>query len=87
MIEPDVSDELLRMKKLVLSILHDAQESMQDARAYVPVNGTLAETEARAIAHALTQAKGNREKAAKMLGIGERTIYRKIKKYGIHYRK
>jgi two-component system response regulator HydG len=26
---------------------------------------------------------GNREEAAKMLGIGERTLYRKIKEYGL----
>jgi len=29
----------------------------------------------------LSKAKGNREKAAKILGIGERTLYRKIKEY------
>ena len=26
---------------------------------------------------------GNREQAAKILGIGERTLYRKIKEYGM----
>jgi len=26
---------------------------------------------------------GNREEAAKMLGIGERTLYRKIKEFGL----
>jgi two-component system, NtrC family, response regulator HydG len=26
---------------------------------------------------------GNREKAAKVLGIGERTLYRKLKEYGL----
>jgi two-component system response regulator HydG len=26
---------------------------------------------------------GNREEAASMLGIGERTLYRKIKEYGL----
>ncbi len=36
------------------------------------------------IAEALTLARGNREEAAKMLGIGERTLYRKIKDYGLN---
>ena len=31
----------------------------------------------------LQQTGGNRESAAEMLGIGERTLYRKIKEYGL----
>jgi len=33
------------------------------------------------IAETLKVTVGNREEAAKMLGIGERTLYRKIKQY------
>ena len=33
--------------------------------------------------NALAFTKGNREAAAKMLGIGERTLYRKLKDYGL----
>jgi predicted DNA-binding transcriptional regulator AlpA len=36
-----------------------------------------------AIEHALDITKGNREEAARLLGIGERTLYRKIKEYGL----
>jgi DNA-binding NtrC family response regulator len=36
-----------------------------------------------AIEHALSVTKGNREEAAQLLGIGERTLYRKIKLYGL----
>jgi len=48
-----------------------------------PLNVTLKELEIMAIQHALAQHHGNREKAAKQLGIGARTLYRKIKEYDI----
>ena len=41
----------------------------------------MADVEKEAISAALTQHRGNRRKAAEMLGIGERTLYRKIKAY------
>jgi DNA-binding NtrC family response regulator len=42
---------------------------------------TMADLEKEAIAVALSQSRGNRRKAAEVLGIGERTLYRKIKAY------
>ena len=48
------------------------------------VPGTsMAEIERRAIAAALRETRGNRRKAASMLGIGERTLYRKLKELEI----
>ena len=47
------------------------------------LNMTLSELEKLAIQHALAQHGGNRERAAKQLGIGARTLYRKLKEYGI----
>jgi transcriptional regulator with PAS, ATPase and Fis domain len=44
---------------------------------------SLNELEKQAIADTLNKTKGNREKAAKILGIGERTLYRKIKEYNL----
>jgi two-component system response regulator AtoC len=44
---------------------------------------TLVELEKEAILHALAVVQGNRRKAAEMLGIGERTLYDKLKKYGV----
>ncbi len=41
------------------------------------------ELEKQAITDTLAKTKGNREKAAKILGIGERTLYRKIKEYNL----
>ncbi len=48
-----------------------------------PFNATLAEIEKLAIQQALAQNGGNREKAARQLGIGARTLYRKLKEFGI----
>ena len=44
---------------------------------------TLEELERKAIAAALLEFNGNRRKAAQSLAIGERTLYRKIKSYGL----
>jgi DNA-binding NtrC family response regulator len=44
---------------------------------------TLEQIEKRAIRETLRLTAGNREHAAKLLGIGERTLYRKLKEYGL----
>jgi DNA-binding NtrC family response regulator len=44
---------------------------------------TIDEMERRAIGAALEEVDGNRRKAAELLGIGERTLYRKISKYDL----
>jgi DNA-binding NtrC family response regulator len=44
---------------------------------------SLNELEKQAIIETLAKTKDNREKAAKILGIGERTLYRKIKEYNL----
>jgi DNA-binding NtrC family response regulator len=42
---------------------------------------TMADVEKAAISAALREHRGNRRRAAEVLGIGERTLYRKIKSY------
>jgi len=42
---------------------------------------TMQDLEREAIGAALREARGNRRRAAEMLGIGERTLYRKLKEY------
>ena len=44
---------------------------------------SMAEIERAAIELALRETRGNRRKAADMLGIGERTLYRKLKEYNL----
>ena len=58
-------------------------------RGPVPVTLTIrpgmsmAEIEKAAITAALAETRGNRRKAAELLEIGERTMYRKLRDYGI----
>jgi DNA-binding NtrC family response regulator len=47
----------------------------------IPVGVTMEEIERRAILQALERTEGNRTKAAEMLGIGLRTLQRKLKEY------
>jgi two-component system response regulator HydG len=47
------------------------------------VGKPLSEMEKLFIAETLKMTGGNREEAAKMLGIGERTLYRKIKEFDL----
>jgi len=44
---------------------------------------SMEEVEKEHIARTLKQVGGNRRKAAKLMGIGERTLYRKLEKYGL----
>ncbi|MBI3567659.1 MAG: sigma-54-dependent Fis family transcriptional regulator [Gemmatimonadetes bacterium] len=44
---------------------------------------TMAQIERAAIENALRETRGNRRKAAEILDIGERTLYRKLKEYGL----
>ena len=70
----------------------DVQHVPEDIRAgnndEVVATGSLAgvgldKLEKEAIRQTLAMTGGNREQAAKMLGIGERTLYRKLKEYGL----
>jgi len=54
------------------------------AAGYASLAGTsLEQIEKRAIRETLRLTGGNREQAAVLLGIGERTLYRKLKEYGL----
>jgi DNA-binding NtrC family response regulator len=62
-------------------------EGMKEVRADPDVDDeggeSLAQMERSAIKETLTRCFGNRRKAAEALGISERTLYRKIKEYGL----
>jgi two-component system response regulator HydG len=54
-----------------------------DAESESPGVATLADLERQAILGAIRTLNGDKLKAAKLLGIGKTTLYRKLKEYGI----
>jgi two-component system response regulator HydG len=74
----DIPPEIAQRRQLPPFLLS------QESRGAAGLAGLpLDELEKQAITDTLAKTKGNREKAAKILGIGERTLYRKIKEYKI----
>lgn len=69
--------------------MDDLPDEVRGSTEIVPVSTstlagmTLQEAERFLIEHTLKLTGGNREKAAKMLNIGARTLYRKLKEYGV----
>jgi DNA-binding NtrC family response regulator len=64
--------------------IHQVRQLAPGTRSLGGLAGvSLGELEKQAIADTLAKTKGNREQAAKILGIGERTLYRKIKEYNL----
>ena len=55
----------------------------RDGRAAVPLREWVALAEAWRIAQTLRETGGNRSAAARMLGIGRRTLYSKMAKLGL----
>lgn len=77
-----VAESKLEPRNLPPEIAQNDGESDEGGTS-VPTGLTLDQLEKQAIRNALRVAQGNRAKAAEMLGIAERTFYRKLKEYGI----
>jgi DNA-binding NtrC family response regulator len=63
--------------------LHTTRKNIQDTEEIIEESLSLADKEVEMINKALEKYKGKRKLAAQELGISERTLYRKIKEYGI----
>ncbi|MHC4639037.1 MAG: sigma-54-dependent transcriptional regulator [Planctomycetota bacterium] len=63
--------------------VHQVRQLSGGTTSRVLSGASLEDIEKQAIIDTLARTGNNREKAAKILGIGERTLYRKIKEYGI----
>ncbi|HET9985540.1 MAG TPA: sigma-54 dependent transcriptional regulator [Longimicrobiales bacterium] len=78
-----IEDATLREELLVAPPSSNGATPPEDALLVVRPGMTMDEIEREAITAVLKEVRGNRRKAAEMLGIGERTLYRKIKEYAI----
>lgn len=80
----DVREVLEMMRRAVGDgALEATKEVFPDETGRLADVQTLSRLERSAIQEALRATDGNRRKAAKILGISERTLYRKIKEYGL----
>ncbi|MHC4481352.1 MAG: sigma-54-dependent transcriptional regulator [Planctomycetota bacterium] len=76
-------DDLLGEDDLPDYVLEETGQLLEEPSLASLAGQPLEEVEKRHIAGTLELVDGNREKAAELLGIGERTLYRKIEKYGL----
>jgi two-component system response regulator HydG len=75
--------EVLALEDVPESVREGALAPRSARGGYELAGRSLAEVERDLIETNLELAGGNREKAAKILGMGERTLYRKLKEYGL----
>jgi two-component system response regulator HydG len=82
-------DEVLDVDDLPTELASPASDTGENAIAtggdglHQLIGKSMSEIESLFIGETLKATGGNREEAATMLGIGERTLYRKIKEYGL----
>jgi two-component system response regulator HydG len=72
------------VKNIALNPLRAAAaKRLEEGATPGPVVTPIAELERQAILEAIRLLDGDKLKAAKLLGIGKTTLYRKLKEYGI----
>jgi transcriptional regulator with PAS, ATPase and Fis domain len=78
-------DDVLMVERGGLRLIETSAEDASGGQvlSLVGVSLTLAQLEHAHIEATLTRVKGNRERAAASLGISSRTLYRKLKEYGL----
>jgi len=77
------SDGVLDVDDLPLDLVEPSADALAAAGPVELIGRPLSEIERWAVEQTLQLSGGNREEAARMLGIGARTLYRKIKEYGV----
>ncbi len=80
-----LGNEIRTLRDLIIAHLPSGEngESGRDMRNRFGSSSTVENMEEELIEQTLRESGGNRKETAKRLGIGERTLYRKLKKYGL----
>lgn len=80
-----MGNEIRMLRDLIVANLPSGEngESARDLRGRFAQAATVENMEEALIEQTLRDSGGNRKETAKRLGIGERTLYRKLKKYGL----
>jgi len=80
----EIGGEMPMPQKVNRALVQDAQDLAQTSGSLRELVGkSMADVERLFITETLNVTGGNREETSKLLDIGERTLYRKIKEYGI----
>lgn len=81
-----LGNEIKMLRDLITSHLPDESpaQSIVGEHGAPPENATMDDMERMLIEQTLTATGGNRKETARRLGIGERTLYRKINKYNLN---
>jgi len=80
--EESVTNNELKLRQFDFTS-HKSVNNIQDTEEIIEESLSLADKEVEMIKKALEKYNGKRKMAAGELGISERTLYRKIKEYGI----
>jgi two-component system response regulator HydG len=83
----DFPTQLQNHRNLVERLQNDASASaasIESPGAEPPAVLSIAELEKQAILNTIRELKGDKLMAARLLGIGKTTLYRKLKEYGLH---
>jgi DNA-binding NtrC family response regulator len=75
----EIKKDLIELKDIVHQRQEEFYTQNNNSHEVIPLD----EMEKEAIKNALDRTRGNKRNAAKMLKISERTLYRKIKEYGL----
>lgn len=79
-----LGNEIRMLRNLITSNLpSETSQSAEPAPMEVETSTTMEEMEKKLIEKALLESGSNRKETARQLGIGERTLYRKLNKYGL----